>query len=238
MPFSFCYAQSIIRFCFKSEGLRRAAMSELPTFLLKGEEILNTSVNYCNDIISTKKRVDFLSQFIGTRYGGFTEVVNKEGKTCRLVIHKVGTENKKTRKFKFNKKPGAREETSTKTINERSSLVLTSGKKGSLTFDQQKLEVKCVLIGQSNYDLEFSMTYIPKTTSALTSNGELVKVSDGKPSNTTEITTSVQLTKGQKLDIGGVVKDLNDKSRTLSLTGIDYSKTTGQAQTKIYLSIE
>lgn len=122
------------------------------------------------------------------------------GNSCNIaVIKKIDEKYKKTN-FKIGKDSRFKEYSSTNIGQSTSTLLLGSGKTGSISINNQKIDIKCTHISNSNYDLEISI------------NGDAGGVS-----------TSISLSRNQQTNIGEIVQDLNDKSKEKDITS-GYSK--------------
>ncbi len=97
----------------------------------------------------------------------------------------------------------------------RSQLVLGKGQPGSLRMDQEEIFLTCQGGNNGNYTLTVTLR-----------------------SPDSGISTTLNVTQGQPVNIGSVAKDLAGKNRTMSIaTGIDYSKSSGQDNYDYFVTI-
>lgn len=96
-----------------------------------------------------------------------------------------------------------------------SSLVVSSGRRGTLSLDGNEIQVSCIARGNS-FDLDF---YLQKS-----------------PGNF--VSSSITVQKNQKVNIGGVVKDLEAKGRKLSIKpSVDLNKNSGKKRMDYFISV-
>lgn len=69
--------------------------------------------------------------------------------------------------------------------------------------------------------------------------GKVTEVSVNLGTKKTSLVTTVQMTKGQRIELSSIVKDLKNKTSGVSLSGgIQHSNTTGQEKQKTYLYLK
>jgi hypothetical protein len=88
-------------------------------------------------------------------------------------------------------------------------LLLGAGKNGEIGIGEQNLKVICQPFGNDTANLIFSYSEIKKTA----------------------VNSQVMVKKGEWLNIASVVKDLNDKTKTLGIPQTEISQTTEKNET-------
>ncbi|HAZ13987.1 MAG: hypothetical protein A2X86_17385 [Bdellovibrionales bacterium GWA2_49_15] len=151
----------------------------------------------------------------GNQGAATTELTGTTEGNCRLELLKKRLRARKTDEFSLGKKGKLQRTEEDLSGDTRSQLLLRKGIPGSMRFDQDEVFLTCQGGHNGNYILTVSL-------------------------NTPDsgISTSLNITQGQLINIGSVVKDLAGKNRTLSInSGIDYSKTTGHDNYDYFLTL-
>ncbi|MBI2519351.1 MAG: hypothetical protein HYV97_02995 [Bdellovibrio sp.] len=162
-----------------------------------------------------QKRYRLNRTYKGNQMAPNTELVGTTEGNCRLELLKKRSKIRKTDEFSLGKKGKIKRSEEDLSGDLRSQLLLRKGYPGSLKLDQEEVFVTCQGGHNDNYILTVTLK-----------------------SPDSGISTALNLSKGQLINIGSVVKDLSGKNRTLSInSGIDYSKTTGHDDYEYFLSI-
>lgn len=134
---------------------------------------------------------------------------------CRIFVTKIGKKDSKTDKVLIGNRGKVKREEFSGNSKSVSNLILSYGKRGSLSVNSQRIGVTCKKSG-SGYQLSFDLE---SANSAISSNAFI--------------------SSGQDLNIGGIVNDLNNKRRALSLEkGVEYEKQKGSEKFDYFLKIK
>jgi len=121
---------------------------------------------------------------------------------CQIEIIKTINEDFKDSKIKIGKNSKYKVYSETKTGYRTSSLLLGEGLTGSITINNEKINIKCKYLNDSSYELTLSI--------------------DGESGG---LSTNITIYKNQNTNIGEIVEDLKDKSNEKDITsGYNKSK--------------
>jgi len=210
-----------IQFCFYDTPTTIQAANYLNDFLIKDESLIPRRDMNCLDVLVKPARANLFEKLLASKFSmkkmplqGNESISDKR---CDLVVEKETFSQMKTgeigvrvKSFKLKDRNQIQQEKS------KSFLVLMHGKTASLHVNEEEILVKCFMIRADRYQLEFYL-----------------KGQDNSLSST------VSLVKGQRLEVGGLVKTLNSKDQNIDLpnTGIT-TKTKGERSDHIWLMIK
>lgn len=131
---------------------------------------------------------------------------------CRLRLEKTAISNKNSRNLTIGKRSSFKETVSSNSNKQTSLVTVMSGKTVSLTVDDTEAEILCTKYARSA-QLEIKIK-----------------------SATSGISTVRELSPGQMVDLGKVVKDLSSKESTIDLpNSFSKSKSSGRSGHDYYL---
>lgn len=115
-------------------------------------------------------------------------------------------------------------------------------KEFELSVNQDRILGECRSITPDRYEVTLQVLKEAKPLLPPLPPGSVVVVPDAQippPQDTSSLTTTLQLNRGQRLEVGDVIKDLKSKTQDLSLKeGASANITDGTEQEKIFLSLE
>ena len=130
-----------------------------------------------------------------------SNIVAQYGRDCNIAVIKTINEKYKKLDFKIGKNSKFREHQSSRTGHSTSTLLLGSGKTGTISVNNERINIKCTYINSSSYSLEISIE------------GE-----------TGGLSTNINIFRNQKTNIGEIVQDLKEKSKLKDIKS-GYGKT-------------
>lgn len=161
---------------------------------------------------------------------------------CELVVEKVKTENKENISFQSGKSPQGKIQQYSRNAKERSELKALPNAPFELTVDEQQLTGKCRYINPSRYEITFSMKFIPKPIIPAAPPGTEGIINNPPPIENqtgTSLTTTVQLNKGERVELGSITRNLKDQGQKISLVPkMKIEKGNEDSEEKIYLMIK
>lgn len=211
---NFAWAQvDLHSFCFdKTTNLNKVNQS-LNFLLLPRDIVEQRPEDNCLDIITLPDRANLFEKFLSKRYDLKHEVTHESTKvgasSCRLDFKTTNQSKVDVNDFKIGQKNTLR---SSETNNRNSStmeLLLGFGNDGDLEVASVKLKVKCQIINDEKANLIFSFN------------------EKNKGSLSTEITAN----KNEWINVGSVVKDLNEKNKTLGIPQTELNESKRQMET-------
>lgn len=209
-------------YCFdRSVNLREVHRSL--KFLLLPKDIVEFRIEEnCLDIVTSPERGKLFEKYLAKRYdlkkdtstaGRISEVENEnvtnKGFDCHLDLKTTRKSKVETSNFKMGEKNILNKGETVSSSVSRMELLLGAGKSGELSVGEESLKVSCQLIGIDSANLIFSYT----------------------EKNKASVNTEVLVKKGEWLNIASVLKELNDKTKTLGIPQAEVSHATGKIET-------
>lgn len=219
------YAKSLTGFCFDSNVSLRAVKSHLRPILARKDKVFERQSINCLEISLDAARRDLFETWIYKRYkpiriytsNGVLEKNQAMGQMpmCRMMVEKTSRSNSTVDEVSAGSKNRLKRTQNTSSGVSRSSLVLTSGVAGRLRMNDQEISVTCHAFG-SSYRVELALE-----------------------SGNSALSTSVNTSKGSRINIGQMVEDLNNRSKNLDINkGIGFQKGKGSSVSDYFLIIQ
>ncbi len=142
---------------------------------------------------------------------------------CRIEVTREGGGQNNQQEFGVSTKPSliARDRNQSSQAKTVSSLVVSSGREASIEVDGEAVFVKCYAL-RGGFELDLSVASYGTHPSQ----------------GTKRFTTSISVQKGQKTEIGGLVRNLKDKNRVISTSGIVFQKSATASYENVYLLLQ
>jgi hypothetical protein len=138
------------------------------------------------------------------------------GKECRLKIERTINSKSKTTNFALGQNGQLNQRDFKNKGTRRTSLLLSSGRRGSIRYNDELIGIRCVRGGQDNYQIEIMVD-----------------------SDQGGVSTATSLRKGQRLNIGQIVDQNRGRSREANLrNGVSISKTKTESKFNYFLMID
>ncbi len=157
---------------------------------------LSTNSN-CLQVTVGQNREELIRKWISRRFVILKMSSSRtasRGSECRLKVERVLNSNSKTTKMRLGAK-GQFNQVSNQTVGKKtSSLLLSSGRRGSIRYNDEFIGIKCVRGGRNNYEVELFVD-----------------------NNSGGISTALSLVKGQKIDIGQIIDEKKASSDSVGL---------------------
>lgn len=160
------------------------------------------------------KRFKILRTYKDIDTGAISESSIPKG-MCRILVTKIGKRKSKTDTVKLGRRGKLKRSEEKGESRSVSNLVLTYGRRGSIRVDFENVGVTCRKSG-SGYQLTFDLE-----------------------SKATALSSSAYVSPGRKLNLGGIVSDLNNKRKTISInSGVEYQKEVGKEKFDYFLEVQ
>jgi hypothetical protein len=159
---------------------------------------------------------------------------------CELKVEKIKTLSSKETDVSLGDRGsvGATQNTSE---SKDTSQVKTMGD-FELTVNQDVIKGQCRFITANRYDIDLEVRKDAKPYLPGLAPGTTVIVTNPTPppdQETSKLTTSLQLLKGERIEIGSIIKDLQNKKTQVSISPeVLHDERVGMSQEKVFLSIE
>jgi hypothetical protein len=218
-------AKSLKGYCFESNVSLKAVRSHLSAILSPRDEVFERPSMNCIEVTISSTREELFETWIYKRFKPIriyrTDGVVENNQTmgqmpmCRMTVERVSRSDSSIDDVSVGSHNKLKNTRSKSNGVSQSSLLLTSGVRGRLRMDDQEVFVTCHVFG-TNYRVELSLD-----------------------SSNSSLSTSVNTTKGSRLNIGQMVEDLNNRSRNIDIKkGVNYQKQKGRAVSDYFLIIQ
>lgn len=204
-------------FCFEDQ-VRLSGVQQTLSFLLLPKDTVNLREDdRCIDIVTSGDRGKLFEKFLAGRYNLRREKgTAPELEHCKLNLKTTVNQKSETDSLNVGQKNSVKTSEQSSVNTGQMEFVFSQGISGELEAGPERLKVLCRLIGTDKASLQFQ--FHDKTKGGVAS--EFV------------------LKRGEWLNIGSVVKDLNEKNKTLGIPQTEISTTTGKSETRYDLQIK
>lgn len=224
--FSFGATTDLAEFCFVRDVNLQKVKSEIEFLMLPKEKIILRPEQSCIDVlVESNERIALINKFLSRRYqlresreGNTGNEVSME--KCQVEFRAIQAKSISTKKTAINvegKAKGnieaANEDLKETTI---STILMDSGKSATLEVTPKELRVTCLKTMSGIFQLSFSYAHIGQ----------------GK------VSSEISVKKGEVVNVGDVVQDLNKKAQKLGLPETELAQTEGQQSIKYELEIK
>lgn len=235
---------SIETYCFPSIHESQKAQESAKYLLLPQDKI--EAKGECFSVFANETRRELTQKYLLSSYPrmkvSFSSAESSMNEVCDLQVEKTKMSSKTNSHIQISNSGHAGSQHRTESSQEKSYIKAMSGHPFELLVDQQKIAGKCRYITSHRYEIEFSMQFIPKPIiSGLPEGATVIVTNPPVPPDQigTSLSTTVQLMKGQMIEIGAIAKKLNDQGSSISLVPqFGLEKTDNDSQEKIYLMIK
>ncbi|MCK5074401.1 MAG: hypothetical protein KAQ98_13305 [Bacteriovoracaceae bacterium] len=217
-------ADELYGFCFGDNvSLQSVRLSMDPILLSRDKIFFRKSMN-CIEVKLSKARKDLFEKYISKKFTiskiysetAREEIFTETIKNCRILIIK----KKKVSSKEFKAGVGKRTRLSQKEIkrNEvgRTELLLGEGLIGKIEVGGDFVEVECKSRANDNYVVQVHMKKENKS-------------NDSSSSSSGSLSTTIQIKRGEKINIGSIVENLKNRDRKISVDeGVNYSRIKGE----------
>lgn len=235
---------SIETYCFPSANESQKAQESAKYLLLPQDKI--EVKGECFSVFASETRRELTQKYLLSSYPrmkvSFSSAERLMNEVCDLQVEKTKMGKKANHHIQIGNSGLAGSQHSTESLQEKSYIKAMSGHPFELLVDQHKMAGKCRYITSDRYEIEFSMQFIPKPIiSGLPEGATVIVTNPPLPQDQTgtSLSTTVQLMRGQMIEVGSIAKKLNDQGSSISLIPqFGLEKTEHDSQEKIYLMIK
>lgn len=201
-------------YCFSSASELSKARKEI-NFLVLEIDKFNFKSN-CMDIFTSTKRSNLFETFIKRNFPSVSITSSLSSRrSCNFKITEFTKQNENEINVGLTNRSALLNKKDTKTqLSKTSSMQILEDSESKIVYQDQELKIKCSIRGE-NYIIELS------------SHSEKLSFS-----------TTRTLAKGQKIEIGSIIKAAQGEDNTKSLSGVRFKKSDLSANTIMYLEIK
>ena len=210
------FAVEMRQYCFK----RSVSLSRVKNYLnqikLEKDIITLNPTSNCITVGVDEERVELFRKYLSMNYQ-FTTSGNQNlrKRECLFEVETVRDTSRKKTSAKFGSKIHINGNTTNNSRKSVSNLRVMESKLAQLFVNDTLVSVSCQITGK------------------------LVEISISLGNKRTSLTTTVQVSKGQRIDLGSVVEDLSQKSSGASISaGVNYSKVSGSKKSSVFLTLK
>lgn len=207
-------------YCFESHVNMASVKSHLSVILTGKDDAWVRGRSQCLEVKVSSDREELVYKWLVRKYKVSQPTLaatRKESpvvtKNCRLQVEKISKGQSTQNDLSVGKKNSFQQNQLNNQSVSRSAMLLGQGYSGSLSLNGANVYLTCEKAGSSGYTIRVALN-----------------------SAESSINTVVYVSKGQKLNVGTVVDDLNRKSQRMGLPeGIEKNKVAGQSLTEYFL---
>lgn len=191
-------SEDVATFCFEANINLSKVENDISFLLADKDKVQWRSDDHCIDVVTSETKAKLIEKYLNKNYKlkNFENARQTEEKaTCQLKM--IETKKKKINTVNLNvgNKNNAKKIENDSVEKVESQILLSSGKAGALMVENKTLDVLCIKKNNENFLLKFY--YSDKNKSAINS--------------------EVELNAGEKLNVGKIKKELDNKLQTLGI---------------------
>ncbi len=209
---------SLETYCFASEASRVRVEKKLASILVPSDKL--ESEKNCITVQMRPHRRELIQNYSANldpdMQVSFSSAEIKR-ETCSLQVEKIRAMNNQNTNVEISKFPGVTQ--GQRTESSKDVMQIQTLNKFSFTVAQDAIEGNCRYITKDLYEITITARRDPKPVVPLNlPPGTIVVVATPPPDqNTLNISTNIQLTRGSRIEIGSIVKDLRKKDQEVSI---------------------
>lgn len=228
------------KYCFPSVEAADSARQNFSMIQLKNDIV--KQAGQCLVIQMPPHRRELIQRYILQSTPGASVVFSSaevKREPCRLTVEKEKQINQETKSGGINR--GFSVSSSTAQGTQKEVMEIVTQEEFQLTVDQDEIKGKCRYINPNRVDITLEVRKNPKPlVPANLPPGTIVVVNQPQPDQETSLlSTQLQLSRGERINIGNVVKDLRDKNTSLDANPeVKVETTRGKVTESVYLLIK
>jgi hypothetical protein len=234
---------AIEEYCFSSVGKMQGISTRLKFILVPADKIQEDK--NCFTINTPAHRRELIQNFVrsadpAVQIGFSSAEVRRD--PCRIKIEKIKSKNKESTGAGLSTGLVPSAQTSSTTGESKDITTIQTIKEFELTVNQDAIKGECRVINPSLYEISIEVRKdavplyppVPAGTTVIIPDAQIPKDQE-----TSRLQTTLQLSSGQRIEIGTVVKNLKDGVRTIDInSGVTLDQISENQNEKVFLSIE
>lgn len=205
------------RLCFTNAPEAEAAIPILNTVLIKGQDEIQND-GPCLNVFVEDKRGELFERWVKARLPHARSTFSTRNaplSTCNMELKRITHKEEIIYSYDAKGKViGARVGKDIFEGEEKSFLSTSSGLPASLLVDQNQVDVVCTKKSDEKYLVKISVKTVPKTISNIYNPSQPIQV---PPEEATALSTELEVSPNQEINLGQVVKDLSKDSTNVEL---------------------
>lgn len=241
--FSFAQDPAIEEYCFRSEAKKNFALEKTRFILVPADKI--QSDRACFTVSTPPHRRELIQNYVrrldpDVAISFSSAEIKRE--PCRLKVEKIRTIQQEALNGSINTNQNIAIGQEQLVREQKDTSSIQTIKEFELSVNQDRILGECRSINPDRYEVTLQVLKEARPLLPPLPPGTTVIVPDAQlpsPQETSSLTTTLQLNRGQRVEIGSVIKDLKDKNHNIDLkNGASGNLQSGTEQDKIFLSLE
>ncbi len=216
----FLEAEEVETYCFRAPENVKNVSDRISFILTDRDKIQLNSESNCVDIYSSENRMKVIDKLIRKNFNPIDSVQPKDSGNldqdhCRIELTETKKRNIDERTISAGEKNKVSDLNKFGTESNTTQLLLAYGRPGSIDIEGKSLNIVCVKNSSGNYHLNF---YI-------------------NSSGGNKISSDITVSPGQNVEVGSIVKDLDNKSKEFGISKIEFNKSEGKVEIRYTLKV-
>lgn len=244
--FAFSQDQSVEEYCFTTPSKMKETQAKLKFILVPSDQI--QSSENCFTIISSAHRRELIQGYV-RRLDPQVQISFSSAEIkrdpCQIKVEKIREKIQESANTSVQPNDGIIKIGASVGQSESSGADVTkiqTIKEFELTVNQDVVKGECKSITPNRYEIKIEVNREPVPLVPQASPGTIVIVPNSqaiKEQETSRLSTTLQLNKGERIEIGSVVKRLKDDGRKIEgMDGASVKNSQGQQIERVFLSID
>ncbi len=234
---------SIEEYCFSAPSQMKAASSRLKFILIPVDKIQEEG--RCLTVSTPSHRRELIQNYLRrldpTLSISFSSAEMKKD-PCHIKVERINNLKSNTQSGGINTKLDPSAQGSSVTQTSKETTKIQTLKEFELTVNQSTVKGECKVINSTRYDITIEVRKDAVPLLPPVPEGTIVVIPDAqipKPQATSKLVTTLQLTQGQVIELGSVVKNLQNDGKKIDVNSeATIEVTEGTSTEKVYLSID
>lgn len=229
------------KYCFSDVNQSMSAKHKLTAIQVPSDVV--TSDDNCLVVQMRPHRRELIQRFILSSFPGSSVSFSSEDvqrEPCRLKVEKQKIKSADDLNIGINQQSGSITKTDS-LGNASETMQIQTIKDFELSVDQDEIKGTCRYINSNRYEISLTVRKNPRPIVPVELPPGTIVVLNQPPADqeTMVLHTQVQLSRGEKIDIGGVVKNLKNKNNTIDIKPDLKHEALDQTSTeKVWLSLQ
>lgn len=232
---------TVEKYCYPSESRMNSSLRQLRTILVPSDKAETDGV--CISMHMSSHRQELIHNYLKRLDPEMSitfSTADIKREPCRLQVEKIKNINNQNTDISATTVINA--EATTTQAQGRDTMQIQTLNDFELMVNQESIKGKCRYVSPQRYEITIEVKKDLKPLVPPTPPGTVVIIHQAElPKNqeTSYLSTQLTLTRGDKIEIGNVIKDLRQKNSGISIEpSIGHNETNVQTQEKVYLSLE
>lgn len=234
----FAQDDAVEKYCYASMASMDRSLAQLRAIAVPSDRI--EKVDSCFVVTMRPHRRELIQNYLRAADSNVSiSFSSSEIKTdpCHLKVEKIKTLNQQNSQGSISSS-GIGLESGTSSATSKETLDIQTTKEFAIKVNQDAIKGECRVIGPTRYEITIQVRKDPKPALPVAAPGTVIVINPSPDQKTLFLTTQIQLQRGERVELGGLLRDLMSKSHEINAA----PKSSGESsdtkdQEKIFLSI-